>query len=339
MSKPVAIILHPKDWATSDYGKVGRFRYVHVSIGGDVPKKRNGVPTYDGYADVATEEGKANLLRAFKKLKPAVFLWWIHGDFGPRDLRPLKKVSPKTKFVMWFGNHREKVPGNVSNVSDTLDLVLLNSKDKGQFSMYKKAGHKVDCLWDGFQPTDVKLSEVPPIHDCTFGGNSYIALSKKNHKLDFPGGKIRYDFITEVHKHFNLLVRSGYPKQWPFGTLPEVFHPGYTRFLRDGRITLNVNHFPRLRKAYTRRTIRSIFARRCHVTLYIPGMEDDFKNHENIVWFNSIEEGIDLIRYYLEHDSERERIAEEGHRLACEKFTFRERMADFEEIVRRHFGI
>lgn len=332
MSRPVCVILHPKDWASGKYK--GKFEYVHVSIGGKIPRKRNGVATFDGYADMGTAEGKADLTAAFKKHKPDIFLFWIHGNFGLVDLLPLKAASPKTRFVMWFGNHRNQAPGNVTNVKRVLDMVLLNSKDGNQYKIYRKAGIRhVGTLWDGFNPDSVKFGAEEPKYDAVFGGNSYIPYIGKNHKLDFPGGQIRYDFIMGVAKHFSVSIRTGYPKSWPFETREEIYHPEYTHFLREGKITLNVNHFPLFRKAYTRRTIRSIFAKRCHVTLYIPGMEDDFTNHKDIVWFKTVEEGIDLVRYYLEHDAEREAIAEESYKLACKKFTFKERMHDFEELM------
>jgi len=336
VSRPRVIILHPKDWAKKKYPT--GYDYVHVSIGGKIPRKRNKVPTYDGYADMVTDEGKQNLFDAFKKIKPDIFLFWLHGGFGQQILAKLKEISPGTRVCFWFGNHRPNVAGNVTQVRRWVDMLFLNSTDERQFKMYRRIGLRVGTLWDGFDPQSVKLAEKKPKYDCVFGGNTYLPLvqsHRKGHKLDFPGGKIRYDFISKVAKHFKMLVRSGY-KTWPkhVQVLPEIFHPHYTDFLRDGKITLDVNHFPTLRQAYTRRMIRSLFARRCHVRLYTPGIEEHFENHKHLVWFKNIEEGIDLVRYYVEHDNEREEIAEAGYKLACEKWTFRERAADFERQTR-----
>jgi len=331
-----AVILHPKDWASGRY--MTGYEYTHVSIGGKIPRKRNKTPTFDGYADMATDEGVQNLRDTFAKVKPHIFLFWLHGGFGGSIIAQLKKVSPQTKFCMWFGNHRPGVAGNVMQLRRWLDMLFLNSTDSRQYKIYQRIGLRVGTLWDGFNPADVKLSEKKPKYDCVFGGNTYLPLvesHRKGHKLDFPGGKIRYDLIDRVAKKFKLLVRSGY-KTWPkhVKVLPEVFHPHYHEFLRDGKITLDVNHFPTLRQAYTRRMIRSMFAKRCHIRLYTPGIEEHFENRKHLVWFRNIEEGIDLIRYYLEHDNEREEIAEAGYRLACEKWTFEQRMHDFERMTR-----
>lgn len=336
--KPFVVVLHPRHWARPEYQKESKLEIEHVSIGGEVPKKRKGTPTFDGYADMATKEGKNELFDLFKRRKPDLFLFWMHGNFRPADLRQLKERSPKTKFIFWYGNHRYSVSGAVRNMAPWTDSVLLNSEHPQQLRMYRRAGFQTFTLWDGFDPKDVRLRESAPKYDVVFGGNSYMEPAKAEPKLDFPGGKIRFDFICECHRRFKTMVRSGHPKFWPFPCEPEVFHPKYTDFLREGKITVNLNHFPEFTRAYTRRTIRCIFARRLHVTLYIPGMERDFTNHKDIVWFNEIEEGLDQIRYYLDHDEERERIADRCYQTALKKFTFKHRLRDFERIASKVLG-
>lgn len=341
LKKPHVIITHPKEWAQAAYAKKSRYQFTHVSIGGEIPKKRNGVPTFDGYAEVSTMEGIKSIEDAFVKIQPAIFLWWIHVGMTPRLVAKLKSLSPHTKFMMWFGNHRYVVAGNVTGVQRHLDMLLLNSKDVGQYNLYLNAGLKhVGTLWDGFAPTEVNLVEEEPKYDCCFGGETYVMDSKQNPKLRFPGGQLRYDFVTQMHKRFKSIVFSSRPSSWPFQTAAGVFHPAYTHALRQAKITTNLNHFPDLFKAYTRRTMRSLFARRCHITLYIPGMEEDFTNHKDVVWFGkgmsfkkAIKEGLDLIQYYLDHDTEREDIAWSGWNLAMKKFTFKERMRDFEKLA------
>lgn len=336
MSKPKVIVLHPKDWAISDYGKKSSLEIHHVSIGGKIPKKRSGKPTFDGYADIATIEGTSELYEKFKALQPDVFLWWIHVGVTPVLLRQLKSVSPETKFIMWFGNHRNKVVGNVTSVQGMLDMLLINSTESSQFKLYTKAGIKhVETLWDGFNPDEVPLKECTPEFDVFFGGESYLGESVYNPRLLFPGGPLRHEYITKMDDHFKLCVTSARKASWPFRTYPAVFHPKYTEVMRNAKITVNINHFPDFRKAYTRRTIRSIFARRCHVTHYIPGMEEDFENHKHLVWTHSADEALDVIRYYLDHETEREEIAWAGWQRACERFTFEHRLKDFERCVEK----
>lgn len=339
MGKPTAIVLHPKDWAVSEYGKKSSLHVVHVSIGGKIPRKKNGTPTYDGYAEMVTHEGVSDLEKAFRMYKPAYFLFWIHKGLNPQIIKTLKTISPKTKFLYWYGNHRHKFPNGVRQHLPNIDMVLINSKDIRQYKMYRSGGvPHVGTLWDGFNPNDVELSKDEPIYDCIFGGNSYLKRSSITPGLDFPGGLLRYNLIMEARKRFNVAVMSDAPQGWPFECLPAAYHPLYTNALRRAKINLNVNHFPTLEKAYTRRTIRSIFSGRMHVTLYIPGMEDEFENHKNIVWYDDLNEAMEIIKYYLENDKEREKIAAAQLKHACENFHFKNRLKDFEKIVKVFHG-
>jgi hypothetical protein len=336
--KPVLLVLHPRHWASSDYGKQSGLDIHHVSIGGKVPRKLNGTPTFDGYAEAITPEGLQALYSAAEKLHPDFFLFWLHAGFHAEHLHEVRERSPGTKMLFWFGNHRTRLAGNVTKIAKYISALFVNSKEPSQFKLYRDFGvQHVGTLYDGFDPAEVPLTEVNPTHDCFFAGESYLLAEKRNEVFKFPGTNLRREFVIAVSKRFNLACHAARKESWPFPTLKEVYHPHHTAAMRQAKITLNVNHFPEFRQAYTRRTIRSLFARRCHITLYIPGMEQDFTNHEHLVWFHSVEEGLELIQKYLKDDTARERIAQAGWQRACERFTFKERLQDFERDLRRFY--
>lgn len=218
--------------------------------------------------------------------------------------------------------------------SPHVNMVFINSKDPRQYAMYQKVIKHVGTLYDGFNPDEITFSKDEPEFDCTFGGNSYLPQAQTREGFHFPGGLLRYNLIMAVTKKFKTGIFSDNQKGWPFKCLDPVYHPEYTNALRRGRITLNVNHFPELFKAYTRRTIRSIFTGRMHLTHYIPGMEEDFgPNKKNLVWFDTTNEALKLIKYYLDNPDEREQIAANGYTHACQHFTFEHRLRDFEKAV------
>jgi len=331
MGKSTAVVLHPRDWERYE----STLKIVHASIGGKVPRKRDGTATFDGYADVVTEEGKQDLFDKIEEYHPEIFLFWMHVGMNPQIIKRVKEISPRTKIVVWHGNHRYEFPHGVRMYLKYLSMVLINSREPSQYKMYKDGGvPNVATLWDGFNPDDVELEDKEPEFDCIFGGNSYLGRTNNLPGQDFPGGLLRYNLIVEANKRFNVAVLSDVPEGWPFKVLPAAFHPKYTNELRRAKITLNINHFPGFYQAYTRRTIRSIFAKRLHLTLYIPGMEEHFENHENIVWYHDLNEAMELIGYYLENDDEREEIAEKSWMHACKHFTFENRLRDFEKIAK-----
>jgi hypothetical protein len=335
---PVLLVLHPKQWAQESYRELTGLDVHHVSIGGAVPKKRSGVPTFDGYAEVVTKEGLRDLYAATRKYKPDFLLFWLHAGLYGEHLDEVRKEHPKMRMLFWFGNHRTNLSGGVTRIAKYLSALFLNSTEPSQFKLYTDFGIKrVGTLWDGFDPDEVPLEEVAPTHDCFFAGESYLYAQNRNEVFRFPGTDLRRDFIIRVAKRFNLACHAARHESWPFPVLKEVYHPHHTAAMRKAKITLNINHFPSFRQAYTRRTIRSIFARRCHLTYYIPGMEEHFENHKHLVWFHSLDEGIELIDRYLKDDAARERIAFDGWKLACEKFTFKVRLQEFEKTLRRFF--
>lgn len=334
--RPVLLVLHPRHWARPEYAGLTALDVHHVSIGGAVPKKLSGTPTFDGYAEATTEEGLRNLYAAANKLQPDFFLFWLHTGFHNEHLAEVRRLSPRTKMIFWFGNHRTRLAGNVVKIRKHVDALVLNSKEPSQFKLYRDYGiDKIGTLYDGFDPAEVPLEEVEPKYDCFFAGESYFFAQQRNEALTFPGTMARREFVIACSKRFSIACHSARRESWPFPTLREVYHPHHTAAMREARITLNVNHFPSFRQAYTRRTIRSIFARRCHVTLYIPGMEEDFTNHEHLVWFRDTREGVDLVARYLKDHEARERIAWAGWKLACEKFTFKQRLIGFEKDLRK----
>jgi hypothetical protein len=62
-------------------------------------------------------------------------------------------------------------------------------------------------------------------------------------------------------------------------------------------------------------------------------MEQDFENHKHLVWFKSIKECLYLLDYYLKHDDEREKIAQQGRELLLNKHTWGHRMKTYKNIL------
>jgi hypothetical protein len=63
------------------------------------------------------------------------------------------------------------------------------------------------------------------------------------------------------------------------------------------------------------------------------GQEELFHEGEHLVTYNSDEEAVEMVRYYLDHSEERERIAEQGYQEAVSKHTYRHRAQKMLETV------
>ena len=99
------------------------------------------------------------------------------------------------------------------------------------------------------------------------------------------------------------------------------------------KITLGVNGVNNVRMyAGWRRTIECMACGAFHLTHYVPGLEEMFENKKHLVWFHSVPEAIELIKYYLTHDEERERIAEAGRQEIVANHNWDIRIAELMKI-------
>jgi spore maturation protein CgeB len=67
---------------------------------------------------------------------------------------------------------------------------------------------------------------------------------------------------------------------------------------------------------------------------YVPGMELFLR--DGCEYFSSIDEAVDKIHYYLEHEDERELIADRGHQIGREKFTSEARVKELMILIDRY---
>jgi len=357
MSKPVVVFTRPDYWANCESDKL---ELRHVSIGGGEPVLlRNKKLCGDSVGGVMTDKGARDLVMEFRIRKPDVFLWWAHyTQDGTKDklgkmvklLRELRGLAPKAKFLYGNGNQQGMPDFNVEAFKEFIDGILINTRDKREFEMYKSHGIKfVDTLHTfGFDPEKHGPGKAfsknkNPKYDCFFGGSQTLNIQTgrpsnfypANQMLGgkYPGSKRRFEYLKKVNDHFNLLVR-GKGKWHPIVAHKYLDANEYPTAFGDAKIALGMYHWD-LERYYTKRTIYSGASGRLLITFYIPGMEKDFENGKNIVWFKEIESGLSKIDYYLEHDKEREALAKAQREHFIKNHSWVPRLREFEKIVEK----
>jgi len=330
--KPIVVYTRPKDWFSGGY-KSEKLDMIFVPISGDVPRKRNGRIAGDGIGDVLTEKGIKTLYLTVKKYQPQVFFHSIHAKIDKRILKIVKSFSPKTLIIVNESNYPNDVSPYFGTNRNWTDGVLLNSRDKQVYNRYCALAYEprmVDTFYDGFSPKDIVYVDRERKFDCFFGGsNLYIDRDV----FKFPLGKFRESFIKGVAKEFNLDLH-GSSKEWGSIANGILTYPHYFPSFQNSNIILGSNHYD-LTRYYTRRLIHSVASGRMFLTRYIPEMEEDFTNRKHLVWFHTLDEGFDMIRYYLKNPKERETIARQGRELFLAKHTWKARLAEFEKYVER----
>jgi spore maturation protein CgeB len=73
---------------------------------------------------------------------------------------------------------------------------------------------------------------------------------------------------------------------------------------------------------------------------YQAELVEAFIPNEEVVIYESIEDAAEKAEYYLNHEAERERVAQNGYRKACEMFSFDRQLEKlFNECNLRGFGL
>jgi len=331
-TKPTLVFTRPWHWM--DYGS-DKLNLVYVPIGGPVPKRKNGRNAGDGVGEVATPEGLQQLREAFKKYKPELFLYWVHFRFGLEEMERLKNISPDTRFLCGYGNQPHTISQHVKKFKKYIDTILLNSSDPRNYKKYLEFGiPHVGTLHDGFDPLEWVPIDQKRDYEVFFGGNQAIGnqhLPRERWQWKYPISEFRYDLLCAVHEKFNLHVRGN--KRLPFKVHSYLWYPDYSPVFQQAHIILGCPHYDLVRY-YSRRTIHGAGCGRLFITRYIPGMEDDFgSNHQNAVWFHTIEEALDQIKYYLDHPFEREKIAASCRELFVKNHSWEARLREMEKIA------
>jgi hypothetical protein len=90
---------------------------------------------------------------------------------------------------------------------------------------------------------------------------------------------------------------------------------GFANAASSAAISLNYNGYsehPVNKATSWRRVFNGMACESLVLTLYFPGLEHILENNKHLVWFHSIPEAIELMKYFLEHEDERLTIAQNG---------------------------
>jgi len=265
-----------------------------------------------------------NFIQELSKIKPDVFFVLKNEHITPNVFQGIKRVSPRTKIIMWYGDQRgDRVVPLISARAKYLDSILITNKSQKQIGLYHQVGIKhVGTFYHSFCPEEFKEWECDVDKEVFFGGSNFNSNK-------FPLSKLRKEFIVRVNRKFNLVVYGG---KWPFHSKPWVMRDQYAKVLRRASINLGINHYD-VYSYYNRRLFESVASGRLHITYRINGMEKHFLPGKHLITFNTVEDGLQKIKYYLNHPGKREEIAKMGRAHALEYHSWPVRIKQFKKVL------
>jgi spore maturation protein CgeB len=214
--------------------------------------------------------------------------------------------------INWSGDCRSPIPSwyldfgrhiNLTTFSNINDVETLNNENIN-----------ADFLQIGYDPEIyTPIGSKIPMQEIVFLGNNLVN--------EFPLSQFRAEMVLFLQNKYgnNFGV---YGNGWRIGNGSYMNSQlGEASLYRSTKIAINCSHFDY--KRYTSdRLFRILGSGTFCLSKWYPEIEKDFIDGENLViWkdLNDLEEKID---FYLKNDIERNKIANNGHKLAINNYTF-----------------
>ncbi|MCX7703239.1 MAG: glycosyltransferase [Planctomycetota bacterium] len=258
---------------------------------------------------------------ALKAVSVAGADWvFVSKDFGMGVgfIQRLRSAAPKARFAHWHFDSMYAL-GKLKwyeKIAPLFDVAF--TKEKGLLEEFRKKGINGVYFDQGIDPEVTRPGLFRPSlsADVGFLGTYYE-------------GNERFKLLKGVSENFALRIWSQKPHKWKQKGFESVEPPLFDEQVGDVcasvKILLGINITHRIAGYWSNRHYLVTGAGGFYLCKYTPGLEEVFKNREHLVWFESIDEAIRLIRFYLSNESERKRIAKNGMELTRSCYTYKQR--------------
>tara|TARA_Y100001960_G_C14762213_1_gene874782 strand:- start:1424 stop:2713 length:1290 start_codon:yes stop_codon:yes gene_type:complete len=240
----------------------------------------------------------------------------------------LEKLHSLTTLIMLFTDSEyyfEKIHRYYAQLSD----LVMHVGNFNTLSWYKLLDIKVMHFNDYFNTVCYKGGEPRnPDIEVSFVGN--IGQANRRQYLDFLGQE---GLDPEV---YGLGTKNGVVS---FDKMVDVWHRSkinlhFTSLSSPNSFILNHSLINQRIKQYKGRILEVPLSGGFLLTEYMPDLDRFLKVGEECAVFYSKEDLLEKIKYYLEHDEERERIAKNGYERGMRDYDFRSGVGRLFEILR-----
>lgn len=221
-------------------------------------------------------------------------------------------LNKKAKIAFWLVDLALDINAN-KNLGQYIDYFFLSNQ--GQLEEYK-------AKWA------IKNAYFMP-QGC-FATDSLKKIARKKYLLGFLGRRQTNDPRYEER---NLILDSFKDKFGLQESYKIVDAKRSADFYQKCKIIIGVSWKNDVNLYSSDRIFNVLAGRGFYLCSYFPGIEKLFRNHQHLVWFTSIKEGLELAKHYLRENLKREKIAYNGYLLVKVKHTYKMRLANIIDIV------
>jgi len=240
-------------------------------------------------------------------------------------IKRIKTVFPAIKIIHFYGDYRPSPPAWVTDLGRYVDVTFIQGRDEGLREKYQQAGcRRVEFLNCGTDPDIFYPQSVDKEYDIVF-----MANYSKPDKFEWMKGRLELVKAIASNGFGIHIFGTGWGK---LGETKNItLHPFVAgeAFAREcSKAKLALAYGTNKVRGYTSwpRLLNSMSSGTMVLTKYFPGLEDVFENAYDLQWFTREKDLINLVRYYLDNDEERKKIAESGRNQVLENHTWNHRI-------------
>ena len=237
-------------------------------------------------------------------LDATIFFKWT--GFKTDDVIRWKKITSSPVLAWTFDYmmfHQDCLP-----MLKAVDCWL--GEELGLLTELEREGYKFHYFPNHAVPETIfKRVEASKEYDIVFTGTYYPR-----------GGRI--DILEALSKLFKVDVfGNGYGNWARHGVVghPQVFDDNLPELIAKSKIVLGINVTNETWGYWSIRPAQILMCGGFTIQKYIPGMEKELK--DGVAYWHELPDLIEQIKYYLEHEDERNEIAKRGYEIAHQSLT------------------
>lgn len=223
------------------------------------------------------------------------------------------------RIVVWCEEALEVLDSSVLDYFRMADLVSMSNP--ARFPWMREHGlDNMAFLMSGFSPRFHRpVATRKPLRDVAMIGG--------------PGRRgQRASFLAEIARHFETDVYGRHWERWSdqhkhLRVHGPINNRTYAKICATTRIVLGVNEVNDEAYYCSNRTFLTMACGAFHLTHYVPGLENIFKDGEHLAWYRDEEEALQKIADWLPRNEDRARVAAGGHAEVMQYHQYYHRIA------------
>lgn len=297
-----------KEWNSGWYYKAGLEKNGHkvVSVNTDT-----------------LDDSDERMFRIIKEHRPD-FLLHLKDELSVESFRKIREL---TKVVQWYPD--PVIPDWLPAYVSASDVFITMSE--GLVREFERFNPNVYWLSQAFEPSSFQAGELTE--------KDMKAYSSEVTFIGNLGSKPQY---LSRRKFLEAVLHNGFHLKWwgpklprKFATIPLilgrlgrsyggrfVYGEEHAKISKLSKIYLGFDSMPHIRKSMSERMYIAVGCGAFYMCQYVDGIEDMLEPDKEIVTFKSEQEMLAKIKYYLENDHERAKIAKAGQKRVLEEHTY-----------------